>query len=107
MILFDLGDYLRENVRLVFGELSHNFSVHFYIGLFEIIYQFAVRHPVGSGGGVYFYLPQGSHISLFLSPVVESVQSGVKQSFSGHSFFGFSTMAKPLNLFKDIPPSLH
>ena len=34
MILFDLGDYLRENVRLVFGELSHNFSVHFYIGTF-------------------------------------------------------------------------
>lgn len=90
----------------MFGELGHNFSIHLDIGLFEIVYQLAVGNSVGSGSGVYFYLPQGSHISLFLPPVVEGVQSGVKQSFSGHSFFGLSAMAKTLNLFKDISPSL-
>ena len=91
----------------MFGELGHNFPVQLDIRLFEIIYQFAVRDSVGSGNGIYLYLPQGSHISLFLSPVVEGVQSGVKQGFSGHSFFGFSAMANSLNLLKDIPPSLH
>ena len=89
------------------GELGYNFSVHFDIRLFEIIYQFAVRDSIGLGSGAYLYLPQGSHISLFLPSVVESVQSGVEQSFSGHSLFGFSAMAKALNLFKDVPPSFH
>ena len=91
----------------MFGELGHNFPVQLNVCLFEIIYQPAVRYSISSCGGVYFYLPQGSHISLFLPSVVESVQSGVKQSFSSHSFFGFSAMAKALNLFKDIPPSFH
>lgn len=89
----------------MFGELGQNFPVHLDIGLFEIIYKFAVGNAVYSGSGVYLHLPQGSHISLFLPSVVEGVQSGVKQGFSGHSFFGLSAMAKPLNLLKDIPPS--
>ena len=91
----------------MFSELGHNFPVQFDIRLFEIIYQLAVRYSVGSCGGVYLYLPQGSHISLFLPSVVESVQSGVEQSFSGHSLFGFSAMAEALNLLKDVSPSLH
>ena len=91
----------------MFGELGHNFPVQFNIRLFEIVYQLAVRYSVGSRGGVYLYLPQGSHISLFLSSVVEGVQTGVEQSFSGHSLFGFSAIAKALNLLKDIPPSFH
>lgn len=91
----------------MFGELSHNFSVQFNTRLFKAVEQFAVRYSIGSGCGVYLYLPQSSHVSLFLPSIVEAVQSGVKQSFSGHSFFGFSAMAKPLNLFKDVPPSLH
>ena len=91
----------------MFGELGHNFSVQLNVHFFEAVYQFAVRYSVSSRGGVYFYLPQGSHISLFLPSVVESVQSGVEQSFSGHSLFGFSAMAKALNLLKGIPPSLH
>ena len=91
----------------MFSELGHNFPVQFDIRLFEIIYQLAVRYSVGSCGGVYLYLPQSPHTSLFLPSVVESVQSGVEQSFSGHSLFGFSAMAKALNLFKDVPPSFH
>jgi len=91
----------------MFGELGHNFPVQLNVRLFEIVYQFAVRYSAYSCGGVYLYLPQGSHISLFLPSVMEGVQSGVKQGFSGHSFFGFSAMAEALNLFKDIPPSLH
>ena len=91
----------------MFGELGHNFPVQFDIRFFEAVYQFAVRHPAYSSGGVYFYLPQGSHTSLFLSSVVKSVQSGVEPSFSGHSLFGFSAIAKALNLLKDIPPSFH
>ena len=89
----------------MFGELGHNFPVHLDIGLFEIVYKFAVGNTVYSGSGVYLYLPQGSHISFFLPPVVEGVQSGVKQGFSGHSLFGFSAMAKPLNLLKYVSPS--
>ena len=91
----------------MFSELGHNFPVQFDVCLFEIIYQLAVRYSVGSCGGVYLYLPQGSHVSFFLPSVMEGVQSGVKQSFSGHSLFGFSAMAKALNLLKDIPPSFH
>ena len=91
----------------MFGELGHNFPVQFDIRFFEAVYQFAVRHPAYSSGGVYFYLPQSPHTSLFLSSVVEGVESGVEQSFSSHSFFGFSPMAEALNLLKDIPPSFH
>ena len=91
----------------MFGELGHNFPVQLNVRFFEAVYQLAVRHPAYSSGGVYLYLPQSSHISFFLPSVVESVQSGVKQGFSGHSFFGFSAMAEALNLFKDIPPSFH
>ena len=91
----------------MFGELGEDFSVQLDIRFFKAVYQLAVRYSVYSGCGVYFYLPQGSHISLFLSPVVEGVQSSVKQGFSGHSFFGFSAMAKTLDLFKDISPSFH
>lgn len=90
----------------MFGELGQNFPVQLDIRPFEIVCQFAVRYSAGSGSGVYFHLPQSPHISLFLSSVVKGVQAGVKQGFSGHSFFGFSAMAKTLNLFKDIPPSL-
>ena len=91
----------------MFGELGHNFPVQLNVRLFEIIYQPAVRYSISSCGGVYLYLPQSPHTSLFLSSVVEGVQSGVEQSFSGHSLFGFSAMAKALNLFKDISPSFH
>ena len=91
----------------MFGELGHNFPVQLNVRFFETVYQFAVRYSIGLGSGVYLHLPQSSHISFFLSSVVESVQTGVKQGFSGHSFFGFSAMAKSLNLLKDIPPSLH
>ncbi|KKT18975.1 MAG: hypothetical protein UW04_C0053G0004, partial [Parcubacteria group bacterium GW2011_GWB1_43_8] len=44
----------------MFSELGHNFPVQFDVCLFEIIYQLAVRYSVGSCGGVYLYLPQGS-----------------------------------------------
>ena len=91
----------------MFGELGHNFPVQFNVRLFEAVYQLAVRHPAYSSGGVYLYLPQSSHISLFLPSVVEGVQTGVEQGFSGHSLFGFSPVAETLNLLKDVPPSLH
>ena len=91
----------------MFSELGHNFPVQLNVRLFEIIYQPAVRYSISSCGGVYFYLPQGSHISFFLPSVVKSVQPGVEQGFSGHSFFGFSAMAKTLNLFKNASPPFH
>lgn len=62
----------------MFGELGQNFPVHLDIGLFEIVEQFAVRDSIHSGSGVYFHLPQSSNVSFFLSPVMESVQTGVK-----------------------------
>ena len=91
----------------MFGELGHNFPVQFDIRLFEIVYQFAVRYSACSRGGVYLYLPQRSHVSVFPPAGMKGVQSGVEQSFSSHSFFGFSPMAEALNLLKDIPPSFH
>ena len=49
----------------MFGELGEDFSVQLDIRFFKAVYQLAVRYSVYSGCGVYFYLPQGSHISLF------------------------------------------
>src|SRR5699024_3048857 len=76
---------LGEGLRVVHCDIRQNFSVKLYVGFFETVHKFAVRHTVCARRRVDSRYPQVAEISFFESAADVSVIETLHHRLSGYT----------------------
>ena len=96
----------RKRFRPFLGEEGEDFAVERDVVFFECMYEVAVRYTRRPRGGIYFYLPETTKITLLFSPVCEGVLSGMRDRLARLALFCASAEAIAFDATKYISPTL-